>query len=561
MSSQFSDGLPKMLRHRTRNDADRRQHSRHDEIGQKADKRDAFLVIQDNRNRPVSRDKAVDRFVDVHRFLAVCHHADYYESASIQGFPDRSLFCCRLFAGRELTQYRNVSSVDAFPGTNGNARVTDGLYKDDYDLELTCASDVALQAYLSGIQCALCLDAPGIKELTEAITEDEEFALAHAALGRQLLIHGFRKQSSVHLKKALTLRAQATAREQVAIDVVVRTCRADPQAITMAQQHVQTCPQDVFVLSHLLGPFGLLAFSGEYDWAGQNVSLLKATKSAYRADDWWHLTTGGFFAAETGEFSQAREDCERAWSISPNGNCAHSLVHLHFEVSGLDEGKDFINEWLPTWGRESDMRHHMIWHLAFLDLESGVDIDEIFEVYDRELDAAVSDPMPLTTLSDNAAFLWRCLLAGKKASQDSNKDVLAYAEKHYVNCGFYFADVHRAMATAMQTSDAEHKSLLDELHEIAEKRDTPAAASLEVFASGFGAFAKHAYEETVGLLEPVLSDSVLLGGSNPQRRVVEDTYLEACMRSEQYGKARAILQNRNRPTSVFDQRLLEITGS
>ena len=87
-----------------------------------------------------------------------------------------------------------MSSVDAFPRTNGNARVTDGLYKDDYGLELTCASDVALQAYLSGIQCALRLDAPGIKELTEAITEDEEFALAHAALGRQLLIHGFRKQ-------------------------------------------------------------------------------------------------------------------------------------------------------------------------------------------------------------------------------------------------------------------------------------------------------------------------------------------------------------------------------
>ena len=75
MSSQFSDGLPKMLRHRTRNDADGRQHSRHDEIGQKAYKRDAFLVIQDNRNRPVSRDKAVDRFVDVQRFLAVCQHA------------------------------------------------------------------------------------------------------------------------------------------------------------------------------------------------------------------------------------------------------------------------------------------------------------------------------------------------------------------------------------------------------------------------------------------------------------------------------------------------------
>lgn len=434
------------------------------------------------------------------------------------------------------------------------------MYKDDYELEVTCASDAALQAYLAGIDCALRFDAPGIPKLTEAVTQDGEFALAHAALARQLLIHGFRKESARHMKKALALTVRATPREQVAIDVIARACRADPQAIEIAQQHVATFPRDVFVLSHLLGPFGLLAFSGKPDWPLENVALLQATKSAYRADDWWHLATTGFFAAETGVFAQAREDCERAWSISENGNCAHSLAHLHFEVGGLDEGKAFINDWLSAYGSQSDMRHHMIWHLAFLDLESGIDIDEIFKVYDRELDPAVSDPMPLTTLSDNAAFLWRCLLAGRTASATINKEVLAYAEKHYVNCGFYFADVHRAMAAALQTDDASQQDLLGKLHAVAEKRGTRIAVSLETFARGFGAFASHDYEDAVDLLEPVLSASVLLGGSNPQRRVVEDTYLEACMRSEQYDKARAILQHRDRPTSVFDQNLLEMAG-
>jgi len=434
------------------------------------------------------------------------------------------------------------------------------LKTDNYDLQVTCSSDAALQAYLAGIACALRFDAPGIGELTAAITEDEDFALAHATLARQLLIHGFRRQSAVHMKKALALAANVTSREQAAIDVIERACRADPQAIRIAQQHVATWPQDVFVLSHLLGPFGMLAFSGESGWARQNVVLLERTKSAYREDDWWHLTTAGFFAAETGQFVQARQYCERAWSIDENGNCAHSLAHLHFELGALDEGKAFIDAWLPAHGMASDMRHHMVWHLAFLDLESGVDIEEIYSVYDRELDAAISDPMPLTTLSDNAAFLWRCLLAGKKAPVSINEDVLAYAEKHYGNCGFYFADIHRAMATALQADTDSQQEFLEKLRRIAVKRESRVAASLEVFADAFGAFANGAYDDVVQSLEPLLPDSVLLGGSNPQRRIVEDTYLEACMRSKRYDKARTVLQQRNRPTSVFDQELLQIAG-
>ena len=430
------------------------------------------------------------------------------------------------------------------------------MYKDNYDLEVTCSSDAALQAYLSGIECALRFDVPGVENLIEAVTHDEEFALAHVALSRQLLIHGFREQSRDYMKKALALKAQVTPREQTAIEVTELACRADPQAIQLAQHHIETHPQDVFILSHLLGPFGLLAFSGERDWPMQNIAILKATKPAYRSDDWWHLTTAGFFGAETGEFEQSRNDCERAWSISENGNCAHSLVHLHFEIGGIDEGKAFIKGWLRKHGNESDMRHHLIWHLALLDLESGVDIDEIYEVYDRELDPKVNDPMPLTTLSDNAAFLWRCVLAGRTTSAATIENLLAYAKTNYAKCGFCFVDVHKAMGTALQADGEQHQELLDELHGIAEKRGTQVASSIEIFAKSFGAFANHAYEDTVNFLEPVLKDSLLLGGSNPQRRIIEDTYLEACMRSDQYAKAHAILLERNRASSSFDQNLL-----
>lgn len=431
------------------------------------------------------------------------------------------------------------------------------LRKDNYDLEVTCSGDAAMQAYLSGIECSLRFDRSGIDEFSNAVAQDEEFALAHAALGRQLFTHGRGTEAAAHFKIALSLKGRVTQREQDAIEVIVAAASNDPRAIAMARSHVAAWPQDVFVLAHLLGPFGLLAFSGSPDWCAQNVALLAATQSAYPPDDWWHMTSRGFFGAEQGQLEQARKDCERAWSISENGNCAHSLAHLHFEAGGLDEGRAFINNWVSEYGSQSDMRHHLIWHLSFLDLEGGVDISRIFEFYDRELDARVNDPTPLETLCDNASFLWRCHLSGKEIPTTVREDMLQYAEAKFGTCGFAFADTHHAMAAALHPDDAKLKDLVRQLREVFEKSGTRVSECVQQFAKGFGAFADDAYDDAVRLLQPVFADSVLIGGSNPQRRIVEDTYLEACMRSGRYTQVRAIIEARDRHSSIFDMKLLD----
>lgn len=436
------------------------------------------------------------------------------------------------------------------------------MFKDQYDLEVTCSGDAAMQAFLAGIDCSLRFDQPGIDEFTEAVAHDEEFALAHAALGRQLFIHGLGDESSRHMKLAASLKNRVTPREQNTIDVVVAAAGFDPQAMQMAQSHVANYPQDVFVLAHLLGPFGMLAFCGIPDWSAQNVALLEATRPAYPADDWWHTTTRGFFGAEQGKLAQARIDCERAWSLSENGNCAHSLAHLHFEAGALDEGRAFIQAWLSNNGRKSDMRHHLVWHLSFLDLESGVDMSQMLEIYDRELDPAISEPTPLETLCDNASFLWRGHLSGVEIPAPVREDLLRYADKYFGKCGFAFADIHRAMATALHPADRKHDDMIEELREVSALTGTRVAECVLQFATGIGAFVAHAYDDAVGFLEPAVADSVLIGGSNPQRRIIEETYVEACVRAGYYDKASAILTARDRGFSVFDNKLLEkISGS
>jgi len=405
------------------------------------------------------------------------------------------------------------------------------LYKDSYDLPISCASEAALQAYSAGIACALSFDAPGIAELTEATRQDGEFALAHAALGRQLRVHGFSDEAPGHLQIARELKAKTTPREQSAIDVVTASACFDPDALQLAEAHVDAYPQDVFVLSHLLGPFGLLAFSGQRDWRLRNVALLQATQAAYPPDDWWHMTTRAFMAAETGQLQQARDQAERAWALCESGNCAHTLAHVHFEEGAFAESAAFIDDWKAAYGDRSDMRHHLMWHLALLGRETGAAADALLEMYERELDPAISDPMPLTTFSDNAALLWRCKLSGTEIPGSISQDLQRYADTHYPQCGFAFADIHRIMSMALLNNREQRRALVDELARLSQQRDTALAGCMLQFAKGFNAFADSDYAAAAALLQPVVSGSVLLGGSNPQRRIVEETWLEACRRS------------------------------
>lgn len=401
------------------------------------------------------------------------------------------------------------------------------MYKDNYDLELSCASEAALQAYLAGIEISKGFDAPGITELTEATTQDEEFALAHAALARQFQIHGFASEAKEHSAKSVALKANATPREQSAIEVAAAAASFNPGVLEMARCHVDDYPQDLFVLSYIVGPFGLLAFSGEQDWRVQSMALLQETKAAYPAEDWWHLTARSYAGAEIGDLEQARADGERAWSLRETGNCAHSLVHVHFEAGVLDEGAAFINDWDAVHGDSSDMRHHLLWHLVLLGREGGASPEKLMQMYERELDADISDPMPLTTFSDNAALLWRCKLSGIEVPEKLGQDLVRYADAHYPDCGFAFADIHRVMSVAMLDNRDQRQELIDELDRLSQARDTELDRCMLQFAKGFNAFADDDYAAAVTLLEPVLSGSVLLGGSNPQRRIVEETFLAA----------------------------------
>ena len=53
------------------------------------------------------------------------------------------------------------------------------------------------------------------------------------------------------------------------------------------------------------------------------------------------------------------------------------------------------------------------------------------------------------------------------------------------------------------------------------------------YAEGFCAFANSDFDTSVARLKSAVTDSVLLGGSNPQRHVIEETYQAALIAAQQ----------------------------
>jgi hypothetical protein len=392
---------------------------------------------------------------------------------------------------------------------------------DLYDMPVS-NSGAALDIWQAGLHCADTFDASGIAELSQAVKLEANFALAHAALAKQQLFHGFGDDSKNSLAAAQALIGEVTDREASLINVLTATMNFQENALPMALAHIDRWPLDRFVFSLIVGPFGLLAFSQQADWREHCLALLLHYQKYWPANDWWFLSALAFSKAECGATADGEDLALRAWAQSANGNCAHSLSHVYKEQNDTAKGVEFLTTWLHDHQTNSDMRHHLVWHLALLNLESGsADQVEMQRLYQDEFDSSISDPMPLTTYSDNASILWRCALHNMPLDSSFVEQTLDYGKHHYPNLGFGFVDMHRVLLTALSGREQDVTSLRAEILRQAHPH------YLQNLLNGTLAFVEGDFDKVKLYLEPVLNDTVLLGGSNPQRGVVLETFIAA----------------------------------
>ena len=426
--------------------------------------------------------------------------------------------------------------------------------KDNYGLGVS-SSGPAVKAWLQGLDASMGFDTSGIKALEKAVALDPKFALAHATLARQQFNYGHPQQGRASLEKALGLILDVSRRETSQINIAAAAMHHDPRALELAIAHLAEWPLDIFVFSHIVGPFGLLAFSGRQNWRDMCVALLEQYRHQWPEQDWWFLTTLGFSLAEVGRLDEAEIAAERALQIQPTGNCAHTLSHVHFEREDSAAGLPFIHEWIEQHGKHSDMRHHLVWHAELFELEEGLATPEsTLTCYLTELDPNVSDPQPLETFADNASFLWRCALHDMPLAEEYATAMMVYGRQYFPVAGFAFADLHKIEVAALSLDDVEYLQLVKEFEAL---DDNEAAKLLTDLAQGFRAFAQQNYATAEALLRPVVGAAVRLGGSNPQRRIVEETWFTASAKSGETASASKILRNRlTQRHSIYDEQIL-----
>jgi len=188
-------------------------------------------------------------------------------------------------------------------------------------------------------------------------------------------------------------------------------------------------------------------------------------------------------------------------------------------------------------------------------------IGDVLEIYDRELDPDQIDHAP-AKLVNGASLLWRLYLRGVDVGERFARAATAWLPVVSLPC-LAFNDVHALMccagagdrASAIALISDREKYVADqsgaggETHNVSVTRDVgiPLCKALV-------AFCDERYKDVVDFLLPIREVMHGFGGSEPQRDVVEQTLIEASIRSNERHVASHILEGRTtrRPNSPFN---------
>ena len=426
--------------------------------------------------------------------------------------------------------------------------------EDRFGLKLTTQSADAAADYRSAVDLMLSANIGAEALLDRALAADPEFALVHIARARLLVVQARVGEARKAAAAARALKHRVTPREARHIEAIALTIDGQgPQAMVLLEEHVAEYPRDAMVLGLALGVFGLFGFGGRADFHDAQLALLERLAPRW-PEDWWFLTYLGWARIELGDIARGAAEVERALALNPrNAYAAHARVHGYFEAGETATGAAFIDEWLPTYDRTSQLHGHLSWHLALFELARG-NADRAAALYRDAIRPSVSHAPPLFNLADAASFLWRWRIYGEEPALDAAwGEVAALVRQAFPRAGQHFADIHAALAEAVAGDGAARITA-------AEQRaagGAPQGAVIPALCAGAAAFAAGDYAGAADTLAAALPELPRVGGSHAQREVFEDTYIVACLRAGRAAAATDRLERRlARRPSARDRRWL-----
>jgi tetratricopeptide (TPR) repeat protein len=425
--------------------------------------------------------------------------------------------------------------------------------EDRFGLALSTKNDAVAADYVAAVDLLLSANAGAEALLDRALAADPDFALGHIAKARLCQVQARMPEAKKAAAAARALAGRVSPREARHIEAIARAVDSNgPSAMALLEEHVAEYPRDGLALSLALGVFGLLGFSGRIDHHEAQLALLERLAPRW-GEDWWFLTYLGWARIELGDNARGAAEVERALAGNPrNAFAAHARAHGYYEAGDAERGAAFVAAWLPGYSRDSQLYCHISWHQALFELARG-NPERAQELYRGAIRPSVSSAPPLFNLADAASFLWRWQLYELGDPPGDHAEAAALARQYFPQAGIHFADVHAALA---EDDALTAERIAQSRERVASGRQTQGAV-VPGLCAGAAAFAASDYRRAVDILGGALPDLPRIGGSHAQREVFEDTYIVACLRAGERGKAAERLKMRlARRPSARDERWL-----
>jgi tetratricopeptide (TPR) repeat protein len=420
--------------------------------------------------------------------------------------------------------------------------------KDCRGLEMTAASEAAIEAYDRTIRAYLCFARDTGEQLKAVYKADADMPMAHCLKGYffQLFsnpaLHPKAEQSLGAAKKAASARG-ANAREQMHIAALAAWRLGDlREATDIWEEILIEHPLDILALK--LGHFTHF-YLGDAAELRDSVARVTPLWSESTPDYGYVLALRAFGLEESGDYAAAENAGRRAVEINPEDAWAvHAVAHV-LEMQGrAREGIAWIEGLAPHWQKGNNFRFHVGWHQALFHFERE-QYDRVLALYDGTFRAERTDD--ILDLSNAIAMLWRLedegVSVGRRweeladiAEKRGRDHVLAFADAHFVMALAGAGRLDKAAAMAHSMAHASRDGRVTE---------APVLAGIgAAIADAIVAFRRGDPAAAVDRLYLFRGDVRLIGGSHAQRDVFARLLILAALKAGKAKLARALLAER-----------------
>jgi tetratricopeptide (TPR) repeat protein len=410
---------------------------------------------------------------------------------------------------------------------------------------LTSSSADAVALYVSALDALLAMQPKCTELIRSALVCDAGFALAYCVLARALVLEGQGPQALAAIDQAQAMTSELTPREQAHVAIVAMVTRGQTaQALPLVKAHAAEYPRDVLPLSFAVGVYGLFGFGGYVNHHQLQLEFLQSVSSHW-SDDWWFSAALGWSHVEVLQLDAGIPMLERSLQQkADNASAAHGRAHGYYERGQVEEGVQFLADWLPGYDRAGPLHCHLAWHQALFQLQEG-DVQSAAQIYRESIQPDVSQAMPMFTIVDCTALLWRFKLHGINIDVHHVDRLVKFMEETFPSTAIPFVNVHAVMAYALagdRNGVARRVSEVADL--VAADRQNTGPVVLHL-CQAVKAYADGMTSQAVRLLTQARPQWSALGGSNAQRDVFFETLVAAVILDGDRGAANRLALERS----------------